>query len=226
MTESYKIAQYNIFTSTLPYSNKITYLIVPEGLESDIVKWSAEAAGRHNTNIVILSGLNWNDDLTPWPAEGVFKKAKPFGGKASIFLETLTEKLIPEIENRIKLNNPERTLGGISLSGLFAIWTMFKSNGFKNVISISGSLWYDDFVHWTNTEKPNEEYERVFITLGDREKNSKNVRMAIVEDATEIVYRRIARTITDTKYCLFEGTHFTPVLDNLEKAFIYIYRNI
>ena len=62
-------------------SNKICYMILPEGIRKDLHEGLNGLAEKHSVSIVVIEEVNWNDDLTPWPAEGVFKKAKPFGGR-------------------------------------------------------------------------------------------------------------------------------------------------
>lgn len=56
-----------------------------------------------NTACVCISGEDWNRDLTPWPAEGVFKRGENFGGKADAYLALLTETIIPRTEEALAL---------------------------------------------------------------------------------------------------------------------------
>ncbi|MCR4849015.1 MAG: hypothetical protein K5920_09245 [Bacteroidales bacterium] len=97
-------------------------MILPEGIREDLDVGLKELAGKYGVSIVVIPGANWNDDLTPWPAEGVFKKAKPFGGQAASFLDKLTNEIIPETEGDLGVMDAERTILGVSLSGLFAVW--------------------------------------------------------------------------------------------------------
>ncbi len=115
-------------------------MILPEGIREDLDEGLKELAGKYVVSIVVIPDVNWNDDLTPWPAEGVFKKAKPFGGRAISFLDKLTNEIIPGIEKELKMEDADRTIMGVSLSGLFAVWSGFNTDNFTNIISISGSL--------------------------------------------------------------------------------------
>ena len=67
--------------------HRICYMIFPEGIREDLAEGLKAMSEEYAVSIVVIPGVNWNDDLTPWPAEGVFKKAKPFGGNASSFLD-------------------------------------------------------------------------------------------------------------------------------------------
>ena len=82
-------------------TNKICYMILPEGIKKDLSEGLEMLSDKHCVSIVVIEDVNWNDDLTPWPAEGVFKKAKPFGGQAEAFLDKLTRDIIPEAEQQL-----------------------------------------------------------------------------------------------------------------------------
>ena len=89
-------------------TNKICYMILPEGIKEDLTAELAKLSEKHGVSIVVIEDVNWNDDLTPWPAEGVFKKAKPFGGQATVFLDKLTREIIPKAEENMAVEVTER----------------------------------------------------------------------------------------------------------------------
>ena len=200
-------------------SNKICYMILPEGIKGDLCDGLKGLSEKHGISIVLIEDVNWNDDLTPWPAVGVFKKAKPFGGKAAVFLDKLTHEIIPETERDLGIEDAERTLLGVSLSGLFAVWAAFNTDAFANIISISGSLWYDGFVEWMKEQTPSPQLKKICMLLGEKEKNAKEKRMATVEertlDAANILKEKSQATVTCE---LVEGTHFSPILPRMERA--------
>ena len=200
-------------------TNKICYMILPEGIKGDLYDGLKALSEKHGISIVVIEDVNWNDDLTPWPAEGVFKKAKPFGGKAASFLDKLTNEIIPNTERDIDIADAERTLLGVSLSGLFAVWSAFNTDAFANIISISGSLWYDGFVEWMKEQMPSPQLKKVCLILGEKEKNAKEKRMATVEErslaAADILK---AKSLATVSFELVEGTHFPPIMPRLELA--------
>ena len=200
-------------------SNKICYMILPEGIKGDLddgLKGLSEKCG--------VSIVNWNDDLTPWLAAGVFKKAKPFGGKAASFLNKLTDEIIPKTEKGLGVANAERTLLGVSLSGLFAVWSAFNTDAFTNIISISGSLWYDGFVEWMEEQTPSPQLKKVCMLLGEKEKNSKEKRMATVEERTLAAANILkAKSQAAVSFELVEGTHFSPIMPRLERTFEVVF---
>ena len=200
-------------------TNKICYMILPEGIKGELYDGLKALSEKHGISIVVIEDVNWNDDLTPWPAEGVFKKAKPFGGKAASFLDKLTNEIIPNPERDIDIADAERTLLGVSLSGLFAVWSAFNTDAFANIISISGSLWYDGFVEWMKEQMPSPQLKKVCLILGEKEKNAKEKRMATVEErslaAADILK---AKSLATVSFELVEGTHFSPIMPRLELA--------
>ena len=191
-------------------------MILPEGIKGDLCDGLKELSEKHGVSIVVIEDVNWNDDLTPWPAAGVFKKAKPFGGKAAAFLEKLTNEIIPETEKSFGVEDAERTLLGVSLSGLFAVWSAFNTDAFTNIISISGSLWYDGFVEWMEEQTPSPQLKKVCMLLGEKEKNSKEKRMATVEERTLAAANILkAKSQAAVSFELVEGTHFSPIMPRL-----------
>ncbi len=205
-------------------TNQICYMILPEGIREDLPIVLKGLSEKYSVSIVVIEDVNWNDNLTPWPAEGVFKKAKPFGGHAAVFLDKLTNKIIPEAERNMGVEDADRTIMGVPLSGLFAIWVGFNSNAFTNIISISGSLWYDGFVEWMNKQMPSSQIKKVCILLGEMEKNAKDKRMATVEERT-LAAANILKSKSQAAVILelVEGTHFSPILPRLERAFEVVY---
>lgn len=200
-------------------TDKVCYLILPEGVSKDLNDDLQELAQLFSLSFVMVEGADWNDDLTPWAALGVFKKAKPFGGRASAFLTKLCNEIVPKAEGELGLTNPQRTLMGVSLSGLFAVWTASNTDVFQNVISISGSLWYDGFAEWVKTREISPKVENICLLLGEKEKNAKEKRMATVEEKTsEIAAMLKEKCQGKVVFELVEGTHFSPVVPRMVKA--------
>lgn len=199
-------------------------MILPEGIREDLFDGLKELTEKYGVSFVVIENINWNDDMTPWPAEGVFKKAKPFGGQAASFLDKLTNEIIPEIEKTLSVEDAERTIMGVSLSGLFAVWACFNTNAFTNIINISGSLWYDGFTEWMKEQTPSPQLKKVCMLLGEKEKNAKEKRMATVEERTHAAAEILkANSQASVLFELVDGTHFSPILPRLERAFEVVY---
>lgn len=199
-------------------------MILPEGIREDLFDGLKELSEKYGFSIAVIENINWNDDMTPWTAEGAFKKAKPFGGQAASFLGKLTNEIIPEIEKTLSVEDAERTIMGVSLSGLFAVWACFNTNAFTNIINISGSLWYDGFTEWMKEQTPSPQLKKVCMLLGEKEKNAKEKRMATVEERTHTAAEILkANSQASVLFELVDGTHFSPILPRLERAFEAVY---
>ena len=81
--------------------------------------------------LIAIDGIDWNRDLSPWPAEKSFRGGEDFGGGAPEFLKRFIQ-LIEETEAHI-LREPEysilnktvhRAVAGYSLAGLFALFAI------------------------------------------------------------------------------------------------------
>ena len=159
---------------------------------------------------------DWNRDLSPWEAPPVFGKI-PFGGKAEKTLAFLTDRLLPELRERLDLpENAELCLGGYSLAGLFALWAATKTDLFSAVAAASPSVW---FPGWIEEVKAHPILAPVvYLSLGDREERTKNPLMATVGDRIRELYTLLQ---PDHRVTLEwnEGNHFQDPEGRTARAF-------
>ena len=180
-TRIYHSLQFDLATAG---SDRICYLLMPEAPSKEELKWLDDMSVSFDCTIVHVSGFDWDDCFSPWPAEGL-KKGEWFKGSAGM---------------------------------LFAVWTAHKSDAFSEVASVSGSMWYDGFPEWVAKHKVSPSVRKVYLSLGEREKNTMNARVAKVEDATREVAETIAAQQIPVVFEFNPGTHFSAPLPRLEKA--------
>ena len=204
-------------------SDRICYVILQEKLKESEHRWLEEIAERHLATFVVISGVNWEEDLTPWKAPGL--KGGEFTGKANYFLEMLKGDLFFNLEISLKIRKPRRSLVGVSLSGLFAVWSTGCMPLFEAVGSVSGSLWYDGFLEWMKSQEKFH-CERYYFSLGNKEKEGKNKRLASVEEATLEAVDLLKSVGKDVTFEYNEGNHFGPLIERLEKAINGIYTEV
>ena len=137
--------------------------------------------------LVSVSGVDWNRDLSPWPAPKAFRQGEDFAGGAAAYLRTLTEQLLPAAEAKLPWPVTQRGIVGYSLAGLFAVHALYMTDCFDFAGSVSGSLWYDDWLDYALTHPLRPALPRIYLSLGDREHKTRNARMARVRDCTEAV---------------------------------------
>lgn len=195
-------------------STKVGYVLCPMGIELDRL---AKEYGMHLVEVVVD---NWDNDLTPWGAPGVFPQDSPFQGLASQTLETLRKDVFPEVERRLGLSGEfERDIVGISLSGLFAVWAWTQGVDFKNIASISGSFWYEGFPEWLEkTDAKVRKQGFAYLSLGDKEGETKVKAFKSVVEDTAKVEEILRANGADVVFEWTQGTHFAPMLPRLEKA--------
>lgn len=196
-------------------SDRICYVILPEKLKESEHQWLKSMATRHEGNFVVISGVNWEEDLTPWKAPGL--KTGEFSGKAQYFLEMLKGDLFFNLEISLQIKKAERSLVGVSLSGLFAVWASISMPLFSSVGSVSGSFWYDGFLEWMkkNTDTVTGRY---YFSLGNKEKDGKNKRLASVEETTFEAVDLLKSVGKEVIFEYNEGNHFGPLIERIEKA--------
>lgn len=198
-------------------SSSICYILAPIALDNkQITRW----ATYYRYNIVVINGMDWDNDLTPWTAPGISPEDPDFKGLASGFLSFLREELMPEMEHTLGMVSPiNRTLAGISLSGLFALWAWINCDDFTNIGSISGSFWYDRFTDWfIKTDKhPQKGY--AYLSLGDMEAKNINPRYRTVENCTVHITEALCKAGIKMMFEVTSGTHFAPLYPRLDKMF-------
>ena len=172
--------------------------------------------------LAFIDGMDWNRDLSPWPAPKVFRQEEDFSGKADDFLALLAAEVFPKVESLPERPPEKRMLAGISMSGLFSLYAGTKRNEFDALASISGALWYDDFHFYLETHPLSEKVQRVYLSLGNKEKKTKNPRMARVEEATLAIRGLFEKQGKEIIYQSNQGNHFVYGAERLEEAIRYL----
>lgn len=161
--------------------------------------------------LAVVSNIDWNRDLSPWAAPRAFRGSNDFGGGGPTFLAALTGKIMPLAEGRLGFAPQSRTIAGYSLAGLFALWSVFQSDVFDRAASVSGSLWFDGFLDYMGANAPFGGLRRVYLSLGDKEKNTRNSRMAVVEMRTREAAELLRERDISVLFELDPGGHFQDV---------------
>ena len=175
--------------------------------------------------LVSVEGVDWDRDLSPWPAEGVFR-GQSFTGGAEDYLTRFTGELIPALEKKLPRIPENRILAGYSLAGLFSLWAAYRTDRFDRIASVSGSLWYDGFLDFMRENALSPAVKGIYLSLGDREKNAKNPRMAKVEEATGEAARLLReRTGLPVPFALNTGGHFRDVPERIARAVLFLLTN-
>jgi len=166
--------------------------------------------------LVVVEVTNWNDNMTPFPAESVFNKSgEDYGGKADDYLDFLLEDLIPAVE---KSFTPEYyAIAGYSLAGLFSAYCMYKTDKFSRFLSGSGSFWYPGFMDFIADHpiKVDITNIKVYLSLGNKEKKTGNKVLKTIETETLKFRDYLTEQKVNSKFEFNQGGHFNDVTSRI-----------
>ena len=206
-----------------PGSSKVLYFLSPMiGPQP----WIAHFAQQFRVNIAVIYVPDWDNDLTPWPAPGEPPGDPDFQGLAPQFLSDMLSTAIPSVDRSLGIDPgaARRTLCGISLSGLFAVWARANTSFFHNIISISGSFWYPRFPQWLESATiPDPEQGRIYISLGAKESLSPVKAFRSVAADTESVIATLRSKGCSVTWRSEPGTHYANPQPRLLHALQSIY---
>lgn len=220
--------------SILPVGNRSVAIFTPAGCASAPVVYSHSSADTAGSIAGLLDGLNvvfvavdkvnWDRELSPWPAPKAFRGGDDFAGGADNYLQELTGSIVPAVEGALGFLPPYRVIEGYSLAGLFALYALYRTDIFSRAASVSGSMWYDGFLDFMRENRPLRLPERIYFSLGDHEKVTKNQRLATVEDYTAEA-EKIMQSYSNSVKTVFElnpGNHFVDVSERVAKGLRWI----
>lgn len=222
MALNIKIDNLQCLCSDYKCNSKIAYILYP--IEGFLDKWIDQAAKDYGTTIVVITGMDWQNVFSPWPAKGVPAGSPDFKGESGEFLDKLQQDVIPEIESKIGFHvTPERSLIGISMSGLFALWQWMLCDTFSNIASLSGSFWYEGFIDWFDKQQIYNKSGQAFFLLGTQEPKSVVKAFQSVGIATEAIVSRLKNDGINVRFMSVPGNHYSNPLPRLEAAFSALY---
>lgn len=165
---------------------------------------------------------DWNSAMTPWRTEAAASWDSGYEGKADEYIESLTQRIIPEVIVRYSLCPSFIAIAGYSLGGLFALYSMYRTDIFTRFASVSGSLWYPGFAEYTEKNIPSASPARIYISLGNKEAKTGNRIMKTVADCTERICSHYSRIGMDTFFEWNEGNHFHDAPLRMAKGIRYL----
>ena len=169
---------------------------------------ACKQVGCSGFNLVTISGLHWNQELSPWAVETVVSRDDNFAGEADQWLSLLTGEVVPQVERLLEAPPAWRMLAGYSLAGLFAVWTAFHSDLFTRILSASGSMWYPGWLEYVAEHQLVADVQGVYLSVGDKESTSRNAVLQTVGERTQAVAALMAERGIPSKFELNPGNHF------------------
>lgn len=183
---------------------------------------SLDFLGVTSYSLLAVSGFEWNRDLAPWKADAVFKGESDFEGGADQYLERLTGEIIPSAAREHSLEPCATYIAGYSMAGLFALYSLYKTDCFSGAASCSGSLWFPGFREFALDHEFMSQPSKIYMSLGDREAKTKNKVMAAVEENTLAVADLYRSKGLDVKFEMNLGGHFNESALRTAKGIAYL----
>ena len=163
--------------------------------------------------LVTISDLNWNHDMVPWDSPSAFKNADPCTDGADDYLRLLTEEIIPTAEKEIGGVPCWRGIAGYSLAGLFALYSIYQTDLFSRVGSMSGSLWFPGMKEYIFSHEPKHWPDCMYFSLGDKESKTRNPVLRNVRQNTEEIHAFYQSKGIDTMFQLNPGNHYNQTVE-------------
>ena len=159
-------------------------------------------------NLVTISGLHWNQELSPWPVETVVSRDDRFTGGAPELLPVLTDEVVPQVEQLLDSPPSWRLLAGYSMAGLFAVWTAFQTDLFTRILSASGSMWYPGWLEYAQKQELAGKLAGAYLSVGEQESTARNAVLQTVGERTRAIAALLAERGIPSKFELNPGNHF------------------
>lgn len=159
-------------------------------------------------NLLCISNLNWDHDLSPWHCPPIYKNDFPFTGGADEYLKLLLSEILPRTMELIKDKPSRICIAGYSLAGLFSLYALYKCDVFDRAASISGSLWFPEFKEYVLENPMKHQPDKIYLSLGDKESRTRHPILQTVQENTEIIAKHYRGLNIDASFELNPGNHF------------------
>lgn len=188
-------------------------LLAGDGELTDRMRAALEEAGAPALWLAFPVNIDWDRDYTPWPTSG--SGGRVFAGGAGRLLESV-RALREELEAELRPGAMFPV--GYSLGGLAALW-LHANTPFDGAGSCSGSLWYPG---WTDFLEGHPLTGLVYLSLGGKEKNTRDPQMARNPRCTDFTRQLCQRTARRTALISEPGCHFRDPEGRLARAIAWL----
>ena len=190
--------------------------------EGQKVYETAQAVSCPPFTLVAISDLDWNHDMVPWDSPPAFKNADPCTGGADEYLRLLTEGIIPTAEKKITGVPRWRGIAGYSLAGLFALYSIYQTDVFSRVGSMSGSLWFPGMKEYIFSHEPKCRPDHMYFSLGDKESKTRNPVLKSVQQNTEEIRTFYHSKGIDTVLQMNPGNHYNHAAERTAAGIVWM----
>lgn len=207
--------------------------VYPCGVENAPVVYSAMYAengkalldccktlGCPDFDLVTISELDWNADLSPWAAPSVVTDNDGFAGNAGGFTEFIRKSVIPYAES-ITGAPSYRIIAGYSMAGLYALYAPYITDIFSKSVCASGSVWYEGFLDFAENNGFVRRPDCIYLSLGDMESHTKNPVLSRTENCMDRLYHSYSQLGIPTIFEMNKGNHYKNAVLRLAKGVVW-----
>lgn len=181
---------------------------------------------RADFNLIEVTGLRWQDELTPWKHPPVYRGDKGYEGEGYAFMRILTSLILPILLKQFELQPKTIAIAGYSLAGLFSLYCASRSNAFDAAISASGSVWFDGFVDFIRDQGVSQRTKYIYLSLGEGESQTKNATISTVGDKTKELHEFYLTQGIKTDLVWNPGGHFDNETTRIADGILAFLRSV
>ena len=162
-------------------------------------------------HFLAIGNLNWERDLSPWPAPALGKEGDDFTGGGEKYLDCILTEILPLAKE--KINGVPEFIGiaGYSLAGLFALYALYKTDVVTRVAAMSGSFWFPRFKEFCKENAMKILPEKLYLSIGDKESKTRHPILQTMQENTEDLLKHFKSMGIETTYEVNPGNHFQDV---------------
>ncbi len=194
------------------------------GHEVNKVYRELQNMGSPDLTLVAVADLAWDHDMTPWDCPPISRLDTPCTGGADDYLQILIGEIMPEAEKNTDGEPAWRGIAGYSLAGLFAVYSLYRTDLFSRVASMSGSLWYPDLKEYIFSHEMKMRPDHIYFSLGDKEAKTRNEFLKTVQDNTDEIQKFYEGQGIDSVFVLNPGNHYVDAAKRTAAGIDWILR--
>ncbi|MCF0245611.1 MAG: alpha/beta hydrolase [Ileibacterium sp.] len=214
-TQSFSTCHARLLTSSTPSAPLVWMNAHFEDPEAFIL--FCRQNGCPDFHLLLVDDLDWNSDLTPWPAKALFKGQPDFGGQADAYLAFAQSTLIPWAFTHVP-HSSGTIAAGYSLGGLFSLYAITQTSLFTGAAAVSPSAWYPGLIPYLKEHPVSKGVKAVYLSLGDQEEKTRNPLMKTVRTSLESVEQILKEEKVECIFQMNPGNHFQESFQRCAKG--------
>lgn len=176
-------------------------------------------------HLVSITGIRWDEELSPWAHSPIVAKNDHFTGEADGYLQLLENKIVPYVRTIVP-NGKCNMLHGYSMGGLFALYAAHHSQLFDAYVAPSASVWYPDFVSYVREHDFINIPKCIYLSIGSLESRTKNVYLSKTESNMEELYHLYKERQVTAIFERNPGNHYKDVPMRIAKGLNWTLREL